>query len=267
MATVKITPVNPKIKVGENATFTATVTDGGTDTLAFAWTKDGTPIGSSNTLEVEGAAAGTSTIKVVVTLTPESGAPTTAEDTTVLTVELKTMTATVTLDPISQTVRVGDTINVTSTINGIDAIPGVAATYSWSTGETTANLAHKATVAGVLPLELTVTLKAAGYKDLVLTETASATVENDIDTSNLRYIHPLDHRESAYLWCGWWVMDEIEKASKAGADWKDPDADLKYTQDLQTLAYMLETYPNIEVQESRHGYILNKEAIEAGYIY
>ncbi|ARW58161.1 head outer capsid protein [Serratia phage X20] len=179
MASVKITPVNPKVTVGDVTTFTATVTDSGTDTVKYDWEVDGVSSGSDSTLEVPGLVAGTTTVRVVVTLTPEEGDPVEIEDTTILTIENKI-----------------------------------------------------------------------------------------IDTKNLKYIHPLDHRQSAYLWCGWWVMDEIEKASKEDIDWKNPDdTELKYKVDLKTLAYMLETYPNVEVQESRHGYILNKEAIEAGYIY
>jgi hypothetical protein len=84
----------------------------------------------------------------------------------------------------------------------------------------------------------------------------------------IRYIHPLDHRDSAYIWCGWWVMDEIERSFVEGVDWKNPDGtDLKYQCDLKTLSKMLTVYPNVEVQESRNGYFVNRAMLESGDIY
>lgn len=84
----------------------------------------------------------------------------------------------------------------------------------------------------------------------------------------IRYIHPLDHRDAGFIWCGWWVMDEVQRAIKLGLDWKNPKGlDLNYKCDLETLALLLKTYPEAEVQESRHGYIITRLQIETGEIY
>jgi hypothetical protein len=80
-------------------------------------------------------------------------------------------------------------------------------------------------------------------------------------------IHPLPCRNSAYIWVGWWVMDEIEKLTSEGKDWKDPPEDSKYKPHLAALAKMITDYPEVDVQESRHGRIVHRSALEHGIIY
>lgn len=81
------------------------------------------------------------------------------------------------------------------------------------------------------------------------------------------YIHPLSVRNTAFLWLGWWVINEIQRAKELGLDWKTEFDKLNYSNDLETLAIMFENYETVEVQESRNGYVLDKDAIEAGYFY
>lgn len=83
----------------------------------------------------------------------------------------------------------------------------------------------------------------------------------------LPYVHPLPHRTSAYIWCGWWVMDEIQKMTEEGKDWKTDDPDSKYYLHRYTLQKMMKDYPEVDVQESRNGYIIHKTALETGIIY
>lgn len=83
----------------------------------------------------------------------------------------------------------------------------------------------------------------------------------------LPYVHPLPHRTSAYIWCGWWVMDEIQKMTEEGKDWKTEDPDSKYYLHRYTLQKMMKDYPEVDVQESRNGYIIHKTALETGIIY
>lgn len=180
--TIKITPESPKVKVGDSTTFTATVEGNTDETLVYAWTIDGVKKGSNkNTISVKSEEKGTQEVKVVLTITPTEGDPTTTEDTTTITIE-----------------------------------------------------------------------------EIKLPEPSTA----------CRYVHPLEHRKTAYIWVGYWVMEEIEKAVEKGIDWKNPDdTGLKYKCDLKTLAFMIEKYPNVDVQESRNGYILSKDDIEIGVIY
>ncbi|EPX9957153.1 hypothetical protein ACW6MT_000529 [Shigella sonnei] len=91
------------------------------------------------------------------------------------------------------------------------------------------------------------------------------TVQNKTQTTT--YVHPLPHRTSAYIWCGWWVMDEIQKMTEEGKDWKTEDPDSKYYLHRYTLQKMMKDYPEVDVQESRNGYIIHKTALETGIIY
>lgn len=86
----------------------------------------------------------------------------------------------------------------------------------------------------------------------------------DIYAHDLNQIESMSHlgggRDCAYMWIGWWVYDEIVEALIEGFEWHiDPfNSRFKYKCELAKLAEVIAKYPGIEVQESRHGYILNK---------
>ena len=52
-----------------------------------------------------------------------------------------------------------------------------------------------------------------------------------------------------------------------GKDWKTEDPDSKYYLHRYTLQKMMKDYPEVDVQESRNGYIIHKTALETGIIY
>ncbi|QOI66389.1 hypothetical protein [Erwinia phage FBB1] len=105
------------------------------------------------------------------------------------------------------------------------------------------------------------------------TETSSAVSlvvnkkEVPVPEGGFAYIHPLPWRNSGFIQVGWWVINEIHRAGELGIDWKTAPDPLKYKKELLTLAKMFEDYDNVEVQESRNGYIFGKDQVEAGYIY
>ena len=75
---------------------------------------------------------------------------------------------------------------------------------------------------------------------------------------NLKYVHDLNPgRDKGFVWLGWWVMDEI---FDDGFDWiADPENErFTYKLDMKTLATAFKAWPDLEVQESRHGYILGR---------
>lgn len=83
----------------------------------------------------------------------------------------------------------------------------------------------------------------------------------------IRYIHDLNPslymtggRDEGYIMVGWWVIDEINKALKDNFDWMaDPENDrFVYKCELKTLAYGFNTWPDLEIQESKNGYILGR---------
>lgn len=105
------------------------------------------------------------------------------------------------------------------------------------------------------------------------TETSDAvTLEVDkaeipVPEGGFAYIHPLPQREAAFIRVGWWVINEIHRAGELGIDWKTAPDPLKYKKELLTLAKMFEDYKNPEVQESRNGYVWDKNQVEAGYVF
>jgi hypothetical protein len=83
---------------------------------------------------------------------------------------------------------------------------------------------------------------------------------------DLPYVHPLPFRGSAYIWCGWWVMDEIQSMTNESKDWKTDSSGL-YWEHRYVLQQMLADYPEVDVQESRNGRIIHRSALDVGIIY
>lgn len=76
-----------------------------------------------------------------------------------------------------------------------------------------------------------------------------------------KYIHDLNPaRNAGFIWVGWWVIDEIIKANKDGFDWfADPmNSRFKYPCDIGNLVRGFNKWPDLEIQESRNGYILGR---------
>lgn len=67
-------------------------------------------------------------------------------------------------------------------------------------------------------------------------------------------------RDACYMWLGWWVWDEILESVLAGYDWRVDIANshFKYKCELQKVSALINQFPEVEIQESRNGYILNK---------
>lgn len=70
-------------------------------------------------------------------------------------------------------------------------------------------------------------------------------------------------RDRGYVWVGWWVMDEIIDAMIEGFKWQDDPQNprFKYPCEIGIIAEGFKKYPDLELQESRHGYILNKRDV------
>lgn len=74
--------------------------------------------------------------------------------------------------------------------------------------------------------------------------------------------NPLPHRNSVYRSMGYWVIDEIVAMEKAGKPWYEDQSECKYPKDVALIAYLLDTYENVEIQESRNGRILGRADFE-----
>ncbi|QEM42401.1 head outer capsid protein [Klebsiella phage EI] len=208
--------------------------------------------------------AGSKTIKVVATVTPAEGDPETAEAETTLTVKNKTMPAiTLTLSPTSVSKEIGQSQVVTADVSGAPA--GASIAYVWKRGTTviagqtgkTITLTESAETSYTLNCEVKVSApdynNGTATKGIAVAFTKRVAPEPD---GELPYIHPLPFRGTAYIRCGWWVMDEIQRMTVEGKDWKLDDPDSDYYLHRYTLAKMLEEYPEVDVQESRNGRVL-----------
>lgn len=163
-------------------------------------------------------------------------------------------------------VKVGDTYTVNAIVGATP--PGATFEYRWDTSATTESIEAVAKFVGETSHSCTITCKHPDYEDSVLTKEVVVIVEEAFDPEvDAVYVHPLPHRNSAYIWAGWWVMDEIERLTREGKDWKNPPEDSKYKLHLKVLAKMITDYPEVDVQESRNGRIVHRTALELGIIY
>ena len=275
---VSIAPLAASAVIGATTNFTATTSGAAAPgTESFVWTVNGVKQSSVTAAMnyVAAGPAGSKTIKVVATITPASGAPETASAETTLTVKNKTMPAiTLTLSPTSVSKEISQSQVVTADVTGAPA--GASIAYVWKRGADvidgqtgkTITLTESAETSYTLNCEVTVSApdynNGTATKGIAVAFTKRVAPEPD---GELPYIHPLPFRGTAYIWCGWWVMDEIQRMTVEGKDWKLDDPDSDYYLHRYTLAKMLDDYPEVDVQESRNGYIVHRTALEAGIIY
>ncbi|AZV01325.1 head outer capsid protein [Shigella phage vB_SdyM_006] len=270
---LKLTPENPKITIGESQEFTMTTENQTDETLKYEWYINEDIYEATNkNMTYTPDKSGEFIIKCKVSSLGLEGETVLGEESTTLTVNLKTITDLTTNITGPKEAEYGEEFELV--VNAETTAESPKYTYKWSSGETTKKIKVIESEEGEKTFTCTVTCKSTNYEPATSTSEHKVSIskpvvpEPDPSCESCRYIHPLDHRESAYLWVGYWVLEEIEKAVEEGIDWKKPDdTDLKYKCDLKTLAFMLEKYPNVDVQESRNGYILSKDDIENGVIY
>ncbi|ENJ5622408.1 hypothetical protein AB1O15_000226 [Shigella flexneri] len=273
---VTLTPSSITAEKGAEASFKADVTGAPAGaSVAYSWTKDGSPVdGSTNTLEVDTSTIGSQVIEVSAVVSAPDYKPVTVTKTGNVTITKKTMSGvSVTLTPESIMTEQGSEASFKA--NVIGAPGGATGVYSWTKDGSpvegsTSTLAIDTSDIGSQVIGVSVVVSAADYNPVTVTKTGNVTVTAKVapePEGELPYVHPLPHRTSAYIWCGWWVMDEIQKMTEEGKDWKTEDPDSKYYLHRYTLQKMMKDYPEVDVQESRNGYIIHKTALETGIIY
>lgn len=276
--TLAVTPASPAaVEIGTATTFTANVSNQpASAVIAYTWKVDGSTISgqTQSTFKYIPTSEGTKSITCSVTVTATNYDDKTVESSPVsLTVNKKTMNPQVTLTPPS--INVQQDASATFTANVTDAPPEAQITYSWKKdsspveGSTNVYTVDTSSI-GSQTIEVTATITATDYDSKTITAEGQVQVTDKVapePEGELPYVHPLPHRTSAYIWCGWWVMDEIQKMTEEGKDWKTEDPDSKYYLHRYTLQKMMKDYPEVDVQESRNGYIIHKTALETGIIY
>ena len=276
--TLAVTPDSPAAGViGTPVEFTAALASQPSGASAtYQWYVDDSPVSeaTSATFSYTPTTSGVKRIKCVaqVTATDYDAKEVTSNEVS-LTVNKKTMNPQVTLTPPS--INVQQDASATFTANVTDAPEEAQIEYSWkkdsSPVEESTNVYIVDTSSiGSQTIEVTATVTATDYDSKTITAEGQVQVTDKVapePEGELPYVHPLPHRTSAYIWCGWWVMDEIQKMTEEGKDWKTDDPDSKYYLHRYTLQKMMKDYSEVDVQESRNGYIIHKTALETGIIY
>lgn len=276
--TLAVTPNSPSAGViGTPVEFTAALASQPSGASAtYQWHVDDSPVSeaTSATFSYTPTTSGVKKIKCVaqVTATDYDALSVTSNEVS-LTVNKKTMNPQIALTPPSINVQQDASATFTANVTGA---PGAAQiTYSWKKdsspveGSTNVYTIDTSSV-GSQTIEVTAVITATDYDSKTVKTTGQVQVTDKVapePEGELPYVHPLPHRTSAYIWCGWWVMDEIQKMTEEGKDWKTDDPDSKYYLHRYTLQKMMKDYPEVDVQESRNGYIIHKTALETGIIY
>lgn len=276
--TLAVTPGSPSAGViGTAVEFTAALASQPSGASAtYQWYVDGSLVSeaTSATFNYTPTTSGVKKIKCIaqVTATNYDALSVTSNEVS-LTVNKKTMNPQITLTPPS--INVQQDASATFTANVTGAPEPAQITYSWKKdsspveGSTNVYTVDTSSV-GSQTIEVTAVVTADDYDSKTITAEGQVQVTDKVapePEGELPYVHPLPHRTSAYIWCGWWVMDEIQKMTEEGKDWKTDDPDSKYYLHRYTLQKMMKDYPEVDVQESRNGYIIHKTALETGIIY
>lgn len=276
--TLAVTPNSPSAGViGTPVQFTAALASQPVGASAtYQWYVDGSQVSgeTNSTFNYTPTTNGVKKIKCVAQVTASDyDALSVTSNEVSLTVNKKTMNPQVTLTPPS--INVQQDASATFTANVTGAPEPAQITYSWKKdsspveGSTNVYTVDTSSI-GSQTIEVTATITATDYDSKTITAEGQVQVTDKVapePEGELPYVHPLPHRTSAYIWCGWWVMDEIQKMAEEGKDWKTDDPDSKYYLHRYTLQKMMKDYPEVDVQESRNGYIIHKTALETGIIY
>lgn len=278
LTTLAVTPNSPDAGViGTQVQFTAALASQPAGASAtYQWYVDDSQVGgeTNSTFSYTPTTSGVKRIKCVAQVTADDyNAKEVTSNEVSLTVNKKTMNPQITLTPPSISVQQDASATFTANVTG--APEEAQITYSWKKdsspveGSTNVYTVDTSSI-GSQTIEVTATVTATDYDSKTITAEGQVQVTDKVapePEGELPYVHPLPHRTSAYIWCGWWVMDEIQKMTEEGKDWKIDDPDSKYYLHRYTLQKMMKDYPEVDVQESRNGYIVHKTALETGIIY
>lgn len=178
------------------------------------------------------------------------------------------------LSPQNSEVEIGEPLKIRAIVDEVPETTEVKFTWSSNGSRDFVQVTNEYEVdtgtPGVQDISVTVEMTNFNYLPTTKTSKTNATVKPafvpDDDEEFPYYVHSLPSRQSAYIWCGWWIMYEIQDLTNEGKNWKTDESG-KYWPHRKTLAMMLNQFPEVDVQESRNGYIIHRTALEAGIIY
>ena len=275
--TLTLSPTSVSKEIGQSQVVTANVAGAPAGaSIAYVWKRGSSVISgqTGKTITLTESAETNYTLNCEVTVSAPDYNNGTATKGISVAFTKKTMSGvSVTLTPESITTEQGSEASFKA--NVIGAPEGASGVYSWTKDGShvegsTSTLVIDTSDIGSQVIGVSVEVSADDYTPITVTTTGDVTITKRVapePDGELPYIHPLPFRGTAYIWCGWWVMDEIQRMTVEGKDWKLDDPDSDYYLHRYTLAKMLDDYPEVDVQESRNGYIVHRTALEAGIIY
>jgi hypothetical protein len=275
--TLTLSPASVSKEIGQSQVVTADVTGAPSGaSIAYVWKRGSSVISgqTGKTITLTESTETSYTLNCEVTVSAPEYNNGKATKGIAVAFTKKTMSGvSVTLTPESITTEQGSEASFKA--NVIGAPEGATGVYSWTKDGSpvegsTSTLVIDTSDIGSQVIEVSVEVSAENYNPITVTKTGDVTITKRVapePDGELPYIHPLPFRGTAYIWCGWWVMDEIQRMTVEGKDWKLDDPDSDYYLHRYTLAKMLDDYPEVDVQESRNGYIVHRTALEAGIIY
>ncbi|WWS24889.1 hypothetical protein vBKpnAMK5_00207 [Klebsiella phage vB_Kpn_AM_K5] len=275
--TLTLSPTSVSKEIGQSQVVTADVTGAPSGaSIAYVWKRGSSVISgqTGKTITLTESTETSYTLNCEVTVSAPDYNNGTATKGIAVAFTKKTMSGvSVTLTPESITTEQGSEASFKA--NVIGAPEGATGVYSWTKDGSpvegsTSTLVIDTSDIGSQVIGVSVDVSAEDYTPITVTTTGNVTITKRVapePDGELPYIHPLPFRGTAYIWCGWWVMDEIQRMTVEGKDWKLDDPDSDYYLHRYTLAKMLDDYPEVDVQESRNGYIVHRTALEAGIIY
>lgn len=154
----------------------------------------------------------------------------------------------------------GGIVDVVYTPEGDHASYNVA--YQWlkdgsNASGTSTELNYMKTAAsgdsGAYTLKVTVTGK--GQTIEKTSEPITVTVKEKVPCEAKMFIHALPHRNTSFMWIGYWVLDELKKLKEESTDWYTNFSATKYSRAIETICYGLSNYGDVLLMESRNGYI------------
>ena len=275
--TLTLSPTSVSKEIGQSQVVTANVAGAPEGaSIAYVWKRGSSVISgqTGKTITLSESAETSYTLNCEVTVSaPDYNNGTATKGITVVFTKKTLSGVSVILTPESITTEQGSEASFKADVIG--APEGATGTYSWTKDGSSiegskSTLAVDTSTIGSQVIGVSVEVSAEDYNPVTVTATGDVTITKRVapePEGELPYIHPLPFRGSAYIWCGWWVMDEIQRMTAEGKDWKLDDPDSDYYLHRYTLAKMLDDYPEVDVQESRNGRIVHRSALDVGIIY
>lgn len=148
----------------------------------------------------------------------------------------------------------------------VSGVPSDAkVSYDWSTGDKTQKISAKLDGADIT-FTCNVTVTKDNYNDFKMSAEKVVELKDTSGDESEYNIHPLPEIDGAFMYAGYWALDEIQSLTEQGKDWKE-ETEFKFQKEIDALKAILSDFNLVMVQESRNGRILDREKLESGIIY